>query len=989
MWGNSSDSDEFQTTGGLSPVGRASIIGEITSNIEVRGESPYRDEALTAARYMQTMLGDSSIDVSNPADFDKGDLRIQRRATVPSMLGLTKEDYGARIKAYVEESSVRSYWSAATGVGKSTLFPMELARLSRKLVLVVEPTMMLAMSACAYMGVKHPDRTVLVPSAKKIGTVKAVGYTTAGVLLSILVNDRVALSEVGFLYIDECHDPSGEYFALTGVLAEYRDGPRIIFASATLDGTTYHSSDTRFMVEHRTASVASSEAVVGAGPGEFWHYKTVKDRLLIICADPSACQKISAWYKKNGVRVSVLTESTTAEEYRDIVLELKAAADNPPYVLCSTAMIETGITLPLDSVLDLRTKRVISPKIAERMMIWEYRFVTQAEAAQRAGRVGRMKGGRYYGPEIDFHEFPEGIDDTHKLRAYLWIKLLGFKPLEDLFVREAQYLEPITQMGCAQLLNLTLHPLLSRVYMDDKGRIFKNFVKGLQTFAYPGRKVGASDVSLDPVTADGWFQHRVSTPNLNGGKTLELYLPLDPASVCLHEMLHIAFEELKWRFSRPPSEADDVVPRRRPVYTEPPAVKQGRFRESVVVPEIPLTEIVPRQQKLKEAPLVRFQHTPMRRHVRYSSEAGPSTQIVRYREPRQNYEEPSFEPILNEWRIETPPRKKRAPYFRDLNLARPVRPYNVDKDFGTVHPTDEGEIARLIEDGIERLSKSTDTQRQRLFDSFCCVWNYTAVSLNRVRDDLYTYRGAGWRSARRVTSAQLEREAAKLEDRVSDLETLETAFRRYMFFGCELTYTDRCADHLRDDMLRYNPISQEVSLPEGAVCQVVSANGRYGQGFYVGSWFLTAFHVSLGLPIRIMDGNITLHNPIRHPHLDLVKFRVYETDGLPCVPAGPGRVHVIRQLELRTRNRVVFASGPFYTLTNGGLTTMSCSSEPGDSGAPVVRIQEDGYVLAVGMLLRGHMSVTVMIPFDARLIAWIDEGVDWESTFDMSRLGSR
>lgn len=303
----------------------------------------------------------------------------------------------------------------ATGAGKTTELPKriieEIGRHKRILVLI--PLRAAAEGVYRYMQCKHPS----ISFNLRIGELKegdmstGITYASYGYFCQMdMPRLKTAITGYNFVFMDEYHCATAEQLAVMSKIHRFSEEVRVVAMTATPAGTV-----SRVGQKHTIEEIQVPEVMKGEDLGESYiniaGLKIPKDELKLNCLVFVPTRKMASENAKNltskGYNAGYYFSGEDPTSIRNITAK-------SPYIIVATNAIESGVTLPdLDVVIDTGIKCEKRVRISDKMPYivtgLKRMATTIGEQAQRKGRVGRVKPGRYLkGPETvagekDYH----------------------------------------------------------------------------------------------------------------------------------------------------------------------------------------------------------------------------------------------------------------------------------------------------------------------------------------------------------------------------------------------------------------------------------------------------------------------------------------------------------------------------------------------------------------------------------------------------------
>nr|YP_009667141.1 CI protein [Mediterranean ruda virus] len=278
----------------------------------------------------------------------------------------------------------------AVGSGKSTGLPFYLS--SRGKVLVLEPTKPLAENV--YKQLKcapfHSNPVLMMRGTTYYGS-SPITIMTSGYALHYFANNSSRLSEYEFVIMDECHVHDANAIAFSCLLHEHDYKGKFIKASATPPGRETEFT-TQFPVDLKIEEQLSfTQFVERQGTGTNADMTVDCDNILVYVASYNEVDQLSKLLLDKGYIVTKVDGRTMRTNKSDI--ETKGSQSKKHFIV-ATNIIENGVTLDIEGVVDFGTKVVPQLDVDNRMLRYHKCAVSYGERIQRLGRVGRHKPGK-------------------------------------------------------------------------------------------------------------------------------------------------------------------------------------------------------------------------------------------------------------------------------------------------------------------------------------------------------------------------------------------------------------------------------------------------------------------------------------------------------------------------------------------------------------------------------------------------------------------
>lgn len=303
----------------------------------------------------------------------------------------------------------------ATGAGKTTELPKRLIETigRHKRILVLIPLRAAAEGVYNYMKVKHPSISfnLRIGDLKEGDMATGITYASYGYFCQMdMPRLETAIKSYSYIFLDEYHCATAEQLAVISKIHRFSEQVRVIAMTATPAGSVSTVGQKHTIEEVVVPEIMRGEDL-GADHIEVAGLKIQKKELdnnvLTFVPTKKLATETAKKLKAQGYNAGYYFSGEDPSSLRTIV-------SKTPYIIVATNAIESGVTLPdLDTVIDTGMKcekrlRIDStpPFIVTGL---KRMAITNGEQAQRKGRVGRTKPGRYLrgpanvGGEKDYH----------------------------------------------------------------------------------------------------------------------------------------------------------------------------------------------------------------------------------------------------------------------------------------------------------------------------------------------------------------------------------------------------------------------------------------------------------------------------------------------------------------------------------------------------------------------------------------------------------
>lgn len=365
--------------------------------------------------------------------------------------------------------------TAATGTGKSTAIPYFLSQETQGNVYVVIPTVAATRSSSQVITARFGVRPhVQAESVYEKGDCN-IWVVTSKTFVWKMVNAPQFLDNASAVIFDEMHVASAENHLFRELSPRLANRMKVMWCSATfaqsftLPGDLSHTVVERIDPTVTLKNIFTANCKVrGVTPS------TIRGRYLVFCASRRDTEIGLRKFARSGLPVFAVHSGN----FKDVQQRIKDALEDrtkTTVIVFSTPVTETGVTWPLNYVVDLREQIVPKMNYDPNSLSTKRVPVTEGMAVQRKGRVGRLMRGIYIAPPVTYTPVTS-ISESDVSLASVYSRLFGVSaPVK----REFQFLDDqlLTDAFLANVAGSRLDPIAIAGMTTPEGRFFKSFDK--------------------------------------------------------------------------------------------------------------------------------------------------------------------------------------------------------------------------------------------------------------------------------------------------------------------------------------------------------------------------------------------------------------------------------------------------------------------------------------------------------------------------------
>nr|WJO19128.1 polyprotein [Pecan mosaic-associated virus] len=279
--------------------------------------------------------------------------------------------------------------SGAVGSGKSTGLPSLLSK--RGGVLMIESTRPLAENVCKQLRCEpfYLSPTLRMRGLSVFGS-SPITVMTSGYALHYLANNTAELKQFKFIIFDECHVIDANAMAFRCLLHECNVDAKIIKVSATPPGRE-EEFQTQYPVDIVIEeSLSLKQFADSQGTGARCDMLSKGDNILVYLASYSDIDTLASMLHDKDHKVTKVDGRTMKSGSTEIKT---CGTPTKKHFVLATNIIENGVTLDIDVVVDFGLKIVADLDVDNRRFNYMRAGISYGERIQRLGRVGRFKKG--------------------------------------------------------------------------------------------------------------------------------------------------------------------------------------------------------------------------------------------------------------------------------------------------------------------------------------------------------------------------------------------------------------------------------------------------------------------------------------------------------------------------------------------------------------------------------------------------------------------
>ncbi|AWO77093.1 polyprotein [Macluravirus alipiniatessallati] len=286
-----------------------------------------------------------------------------------------------------------------TGSGKSTRVPIayynRLQHLParRRSILVCEPTQATTQNVSYALSHQHGKQVFYQHEGKTQNGDSSIQVMTYGTAFFKAMNSNEFIEKFDAVFLDESHLISAHSLAFESYLNKCTTVRKFYLSATPRTSCSMPDASRRFEIyEHSLPETDINTFVASIGKGDSLDALNYGEKVLIFLSGREQCNK--AAHKTASTQYGITAFSLHKENFSVNYSKILQALSQPGRVyIYSTNILETGVTLNVDVVVDFGYTNQPHLDLNERTLLLQKRRVTESERKQRIGRAGRLKHG--------------------------------------------------------------------------------------------------------------------------------------------------------------------------------------------------------------------------------------------------------------------------------------------------------------------------------------------------------------------------------------------------------------------------------------------------------------------------------------------------------------------------------------------------------------------------------------------------------------------
>nr|UWL85807.1 polyprotein [Barley yellow mosaic virus] len=417
---------------------------------------------------------------------------------------LTPQNVQLQARAMADANNCWSMVVGHTGSGKSTYLPVQYSNYlstksdRRQQILICEPTQAATENVCAGVAA-NLGRAVYGRHEgwSRMGD-HCIQVMTYGSALQCHAMDPSFISTFDAIFLDEAHDVKEHSLVFESICDTFKSVRKFYVSATPRDGSVCPEAARKYPLHVETSVCDSYRKFIAAqGGGDLLDISKHDTALVFLAGRPECIKAANAWNASvtGEKRAFSLSSDNFATDFSMLTERLKTHKT----IIFTTNIIETGVTLSVDCVVDFGHTMRPCLDLNQKSLRLDRRRVTRNERQQRIGRAGRLKDGY----AIVCGDVDRAVNVISPDVLY-GAALLSFKHNVPFYMNEtfeSSWLEGVTKAQADTMTIFKLPIFLTRDLINADGSVAKEFLDVLKKHQFT-----TSDIKQAPsVTAKHIF----------------------------------------------------------------------------------------------------------------------------------------------------------------------------------------------------------------------------------------------------------------------------------------------------------------------------------------------------------------------------------------------------------------------------------------------------------------------------------------------------
>nr|WID88831.1 polyprotein [Narcissus latent virus] len=385
--------------------------------------------------------------------------------------------------------NTKKAWShvvGMTGSGKSTRVPLgyhgalQTIAARKRNILICEPTQATTQNVAAALSRFHGKQVYFKHEGREQLGDMSIQVMTYGSAFFRSVNNPTFLDDFDAVFLDESHLISPHSLALESLLNKHTRVRKFYLSATPRNGILCDDVKRRFEIhEHAVEACDLEQFIMQLGKGTATDPMQFGDKVLVFLASKSECDQAAS--RVMSMNLDVKAMSLHKDNFKTNYLKVVAAMDESAKVMVfSTNILETGVTLNVDVVVDFGWTNRPHLDLTEKTFLLHRQRVTKAERKQRIGRAGRLKEGHAIVVGTVSHNVELAPADVVYEAA-----LLSFVYNLDIYVNshfDSVWVSNITRAQARTMLNFRIPSFAMKDVVFHDGSVRTEFLEQMKSY---------------------------------------------------------------------------------------------------------------------------------------------------------------------------------------------------------------------------------------------------------------------------------------------------------------------------------------------------------------------------------------------------------------------------------------------------------------------------------------------------------------------------